>query len=200
MELIDRVVDLPPGPRLSALLGRLPWSRVPNARLVEVLQARNRQLAHDQAGLLAGMVEISCAVPVAGLSPDVVARAGDEFEWASHEIAAGLTWTPTSADRELDFARVLVRGLPLVFAALEQGLIDRGKAKVFCDHLDPARGELTPAQIRRLCERFVPLAPGWTARRLARRLLAAILAIDPEFHRRRYRRGLRGRGVALYLN
>ncbi|MHA6618663.1 HNH endonuclease signature motif containing protein [Pseudonocardia sp. DLS-67] len=200
VELIDRVVDLPPGPQLSALLGQLPWSRVPNARLVEVLQARSRQLAHEQAGLLAGMVEISCAMPVAGLPAGAVARAGDDFEWASHEIAAGLTWTPTAADRELDFARVLVRGLPLVFAALEQGLIDRGKAKVFCDHLDPARGELTPAQIRRLCERFVPLAPGWTARRLSRRLLAAILAIDPEFHRRRYRRGLRGRGVALYLN
>ncbi|MHA6622263.1 DUF222 domain-containing protein [Pseudonocardia sp. DLS-67] len=200
VELIDRVVDLPPGPQLSALLAELPWSRVPNARLVEVLQARSRQLAHEQAGLLAGMVEISCAVPVAGLSDEAVARAGDDFEWASHEIAAALTWTPTAADRELDFARVLVRGLPLVFAALEHGLIDRGKAKVFCDHLDPARGELTPAQIRRLCERFVPLAPGWTARRLSRRLLAAILAIDPEFHRRRYRRGLRGRGVALYLN
>jgi hypothetical protein len=71
---------------------------------------------------------------------------------------------------------------------------------VFCDHLDPARGELTPSQIRRLCERFVPLAPGWTARQLSRRLLAAIQAIDPEFHRRRYRRGLRERGVVLHLN
>ena len=65
-----------------------------------------------------------------------VARAADDFEWASHEIAAGLTWTPTAADRELAFALVL-RELPLVYAALRRGEIDRGKAKVFADHLDP---------------------------------------------------------------
>src|SRR3954471_18681424 len=119
VELIDRAVGLPPGPQLSALLSGLPWSQVPNARLVEVLQARSRQLAHEQANLWAGMVEISRAVPVTGLPEDAVARAGDDVEWACHEIAAGLTWTPTVADRELDLARVLVRGLPLVFAALE---------------------------------------------------------------------------------
>jgi hypothetical protein len=199
VELIDRAADLPPGPQLSALLAELPWSRVPNARLVEVLQAHSRQLAHTQARLFAGMAEIARATPVAGLPDGAVSRADDDFEWASHEIAAALTWTPTAADRELDFALVL-RRLPLVFAALEQGLIDRGKAKVFCDYLDPARGELTPTQIRRLCERFVPLAPRLTARQLSRRLLAAIKAIDPEYHRRRYQRGLRERGVVLYLN
>jgi uncharacterized protein DUF222 len=199
VELIDRAVDLPPGPQLATLLAQLPWDQIPNARLVEILQARSRQLAHDQAHLFAGMAEIARATPVAGLPDGAISRAGEDFEWASHEIAAALTWTPTTADRELDFALTL-RALPLVFAALEQGLIDRGKAKVFCDHLDPARGELTPAQIRRLCERFVPLAPRWTARQLSRRLLAAIQAIDPEYHRRRYRSGLRERGVVLYLN
>jgi hypothetical protein len=127
--LIDRAVDLPPGPRLAALLAELPWSRVPNARLVEVLQAHSRQLAHAQARLLAGMAEIARAVPVAGLPDGAVARAGEDVEWACHEIAAALTWTPTTAERELAFALTL-RGLPLVFAALERGLIDRGKAKV----------------------------------------------------------------------
>jgi hypothetical protein len=200
VELMDRAVELPPGPQLSATLARIPWSQIPNARLVEVVQAHSRQLAHAQAGLLAGLAEIARATPVAGLAAGEVARAAEDFEWASHEIAAALTWTPTASDRELDFALTLARGLPLVFAALEQGLIDRGKAKVFADHLDPARGELTPAQIRRLCERFVPLAPRLTARQLSRRLLAAIQAIDPEYHRRRYRRGLRERGVVLHLN
>jgi hypothetical protein len=199
VQLIDRAVDLPPGPQLSGALAELPWSQIPNARLVEVLQAHSRQLALAQAGLLAGLAEIARATPVAGLADGAVARSGDDFEWASHEIAAALTWTPTAAERELDFALAL-RGLPLVFAALERGLIDRGRAKVFADHLDPARGELTPAQIRRLCERFVPLAPRLTARQLSRRLLAAIQAIDPEYHRRRYRRGLRERGVVLHLN
>jgi hypothetical protein len=194
VELIDRAVALPPGPTLSAALAELPWEQVPNARLVEVVQARSRQLAHEPAHLFAGMAEIARALPMAQLPADgrdvAVARAADDFEWAAHEIAAGLTWTPTAADRELSFALVL-RGLPLVCAALEQGEIDRGKAKVFVDHLDPSRGELTPAQIRRLCERFVPLAPGLTTQQLSRRLVRAIVAIDPGFHRRRYRRGCR---------
>jgi hypothetical protein len=203
LELIDRAMGLPPGPELSAALSALAWEEIPNARLVEVLQARSRQLAHEQAGLLAGLVEVSRAVPVVELpggDPDAVARVPGPAEWASHEIAAGLTWTPTAADRELAFATVLVRELPLVFTALEQGRIDRGKAHVFADHLDPARGELTEAQIRRLCERFVPLAPGLTTKQLGDRLWRAIIAIDPEHYRRRYRRSLRERGVALYLD
>jgi hypothetical protein len=171
---------------------------------VDVLQARSRQLAHDQACLFAGLAEIARAVPIAQLPADgrgvAVARAADDFDWAAHEIAAGLTWTPTAADRELSFALVVARGLPLVFAALERGEIDRGKAKVFADHLDPSRGELTPAQIRRLCERFVPLASGWTTQQLSRRLLRAVVAIDPNFHRRRYRRGVQERGVVLHLD
>ena len=33
----------------SATLAELAWSEIPNARLVEVLQARSRQLAHELA-------------------------------------------------------------------------------------------------------------------------------------------------------
>jgi hypothetical protein len=155
-ELIDRAAGLPPGPELSAVLGVLPWEKVPNARLVEVVQARSRQLAHDQAELFAGMVEISHAVPVANLPADradtngadtdhsdgdragvdraeagraeAAARAEQRFEWAAHEIAAGLTWTPTATDRELGFATALRERLPLVYESLHQGRIDRGKS------------------------------------------------------------------------
>ena len=146
MELIDRAVDLPPGPQLSAVLAGLAWEQVPNARLVEVLQARSRQLAHEQAELLAGLAEIARAVPVAKLpagDPGAVARAADDFEWASHEIAAGLTWTPTAADRELAFALVL-RELPAGVRRPAAGRDRPGKAKVFADHLDPGRRGADP--------------------------------------------------------
>jgi hypothetical protein len=132
-ELVDRAVMLPPGPELSAVLNALPWEKVPNSRLVEVVRARSRQLAHEQAELFAGMVEIAHAVAIADLEGDraeTVSRAGEQFEWASHEIAAGLTWTPTASDRELAFATALRERLPLVFAALRHGHIDRGKARV----------------------------------------------------------------------
>ncbi len=82
-ELVDRAVALPPGPELSAALDALPWEKVPNTRLVEVAQARSRQLAHDQAELFADLVEITHAVAVADLPDDkpgdraeAVARAG----------------------------------------------------------------------------------------------------------------------------
>lgn len=202
-ELMDRAGVLPPGPELSAVLGALAREEVPNARLVELLRARARQLAHEQAELFADLVEISHAVAAADVAGDpleAVQRAEEQFEWAAHEIAAGLTWTPTTADRELEIATALVERLPLVFAALRAGRIDRGKARVFVEYLDPATGDVTEAQSRWLCERFVPLAPGLTTRQLADRLYRALHALDPGLRRRRYERAVRERGVALYLD
>ncbi len=87
-----------------------------------------------------------------------------------------------------------------MFAALQRGDIDRGKARVFVEYLDPANGELTDQQARRLCERFVPQAPGLTTKQLSDRLYRALHAIDPELRRRRYERAVQERGVALYLD
>ncbi|WP_142047663.1 DUF222 domain-containing protein [Pseudonocardia kunmingensis] len=202
-ELVDQAVSTPPGPQLSALLNRLPWRTIPNSRLVEVVQARSRQRAHEEAEWLAGVVEVAHTVALAELGADraeSVARAGEAFEWASHEIAAALTWTPTAADRELGFALGLVERLPLVYAALHRGEIDRGKARVFVEYLDPAHGEVGEEQSRRLCERFLPAAPGLTTRQLGDRIYRALHAIDPHYRRRRYRRAVQERGVALYLD
>jgi Domain of unknown function (DUF222) len=201
--LVDRAVDLPPGAELAAVLDALSGAAVPNARRVEVLQARARLLAHDQARVFAELVELSHAVALAdveGERDEVVARAAKRFEWAAHEIAAGLTWTPTAADRELGFATALVERLPLVQEALLQGRIDRGKARVFTEYLDPADGDVNEAQARRLCEQFVPLAPGLTTKQLSDRLHRALQAIDPQLRRRRYERAVQARGVALYLD
>lgn len=198
-ELVDRAVALPPGPELARALDRITWSQVPNARLVEVVQARSRQLAHEQAQLLAGLVEISRATAVDELVVEVERRPAPAA-WASGEIAAALTWTPRAAERELAFAEVLLIHLPLVFQALDHGEIDRGKAWVFARLLDPATSELAEPQIARLCAWFVPLAPGLTTRQLAGRLARAIQAVDPLSCRRRYERAVRERGVALHLD
>jgi hypothetical protein len=201
--LVDRAVALPPGPELAAVLEALSGAPVPNARRVEVLQARVRQLARAQAEVFAEMVELSHAVALSDLEgprDEAVARAAKQFEWASHEIAAALTWTPTASDRELDFATAMVERLPLVQEALLQGRIDRGKARVFAEYLDPDSGDVTDAQARRLCEKFVPLAPGLTTKQLSDRLHRALQAIDPELRRRRYERAVQARGVALYLD
>lgn len=208
-ELVDRAVGLPPGPELSATLAALSWEKVPNTRLVEVLQARDRQVAHEQAGYYAGLVEISHAVAVTDLPDapataqsrvDAVVRSQAQYDWASGEIAAGLVWTPTRADRELGFALALCERLKPVFTALEQGLIDLAKARVLVDYLDPATGEITDEQARQLCERYLPVAPGLTTKQLSDRLYRALLALDPDLRRRRYQRAVQQRRVALYLD
>jgi hypothetical protein len=201
--LVDRAADLSPGAELAAVLEAMSGASVPNARRVEVLQARVRQLAHDQAEVFAEMVELSHAVALADVKGErdvAVMRAAKQFEWAAHEIAAGLTWTPATADRELGFATALVERLPLVQEALLEGRIDRGKARVFTEYLDPDNGDITEAQSRRLCEKYVPEAPGLTTKQLSDRLLRAVQAIDPELRRRRYERAVQARGVALYLD
>ena len=69
---------------------------------------------------------------------------------------------------------------------------------MFAEYLDPER--LTSAQIERLVTRFLPPAQKWTRRQLAARLLRAILAIDPQAARDRYRQAVRERGVSCYLH
>ncbi|OZM81019.1 HNH endonuclease signature motif containing protein [Pseudonocardia sp. MH-G8] len=204
LDLVDRAVTTPPGPQLSALLHALPWGSVPNSRVPELLQAHLRQRSHEDAELLAGLNQLSHTVPIGGLPvsarAEAVARSVEHHEWAGHEIAAALTWTPTAAERELGFATALTERLPMVFTAFHQGRIDRGKAGVFVDYLDPDTGDVTVEQSRRLCERFLPLAPGLTAKQLADRIYRALYAIDPQFRRRRYRRAVQQRGVALFLD
>lgn len=194
---LERLAEIPPGAALAAALDSFELSCVPNERIVDVLAARYRQLAHDQAQMLATLVELGRATPDVG--PGVARRAAHVQPWASGEIAAALTLTHRTADRELHFAETVL-GLPLVFAALRAGRIDRGKVWVFADHLHPLACGLTDPQIEAVCSRLVPLAAGWTTGQLAARLLRAIIAVDPEHARRRYDRAVRDRQVCGYLD
>ncbi len=116
--------------------------------------------------------------------------------WESAEIAAALTFTSRRADYELGCAQVLVDQLPRVHAALAAGELDHHKARVFTDYLS----DLTPVQADRICERLVPVAPGWTTGQLAARLLREVQAIDPDYTRRTYQRAVRERAVHGYLD
>ena len=192
---VTDLADIPPGPALSAALAQVDLPTVPNDRVVEVLLARSRQLAHEQAQLFAALHQVArCDVGAAGR----VARSVEPHEWAGGETAAALAWTPSAADRELCLAEKLIEQLPLVFAALSAGRLDRAKAWVFAHHLDP--DWLTAEQIDSLCARYGPPASGWTTRQLAARLQRAILAIDPAYARRRYERAVRERAVHHWLD
>ena len=189
------LADLPPGPELGALLAGIDVSRVPNARILDVLKAESRQLAHQQARLFAAMAEVGrCESPD---SPGAVARAAEPLPEAIHEIGPALAVTTTSAFAEHDLAEQLRVRLPAVAAALRAGRIDRSKARLFVEH---AR-ELSPAQIARLCAELLPAASGWTTGQLGDRLRKWCLSLlDPDVLRRRYQKAVRERAVFGYLN
>lgn len=119
--LPEGLAEMAPGPRLGAALAGLELRALAGSDLVEVLQARARQLAHEQAQLLAVMAEIGWCDPYAG--PDEVARlaqlpdADESLVSAADEIRAALAWTRNAAYREYHFARSLLRRLPTVFTA-----------------------------------------------------------------------------------
>jgi hypothetical protein len=199
---VEGLVAMPPGPDLAAALGALDLPRVPSADLLDVMRAQSRQCAHEQARLWASLVEVGLSVPhdepPEGSSQAQAMRAAGMAAWASSEVAAALTWTSRTAERELDLAQVVVRALPQVFAALWAGEIDRGKAVVFAGYLDPACG-VTPEQAATICARLLPVAPQLTTAQLRGRLWRAVLAIDPDWARRRYTRAVRSRVVTAVL-
>ena len=120
--LPDDIEVMPPGPKLSAVLAGVDRSRLADADLVVLAQARARQLAFEQAGQLADLVAIADAV-----GPDPVPPSGripanyNPDHWAESEIAAALTWTGLTAGLQLDLARQVVRRLPALHAAMLAG-------------------------------------------------------------------------------
>jgi hypothetical protein len=183
------LAEIPPGPALSAALAEVDPTWLCGDLQVEVLRAQHRQLAHEQARMLAALVHVGHATPGMG-------RYAAVASWASGEIAAALHWTTRAADRELEFAETVVSGLPLVHAALLAGTLDRDKARVFAELLI----DLTPEQTEHICQHRLPQAGGWTTGQLRARLLRDILDIDPDHASRRYQRAIRGRDVIGYLN
>ena len=203
---------LTPGPELAALLTGLDLSAVPDDHVVGVLQATNRQIAQLQALSWAAMVEIGRREPADELPSHPAARAAalrraataagqfertrDSWEWCSNQIAPALTCTVRHADEEYGLAQQVRNDLPLVWAALHAGDIDRAKAKVFAQYLI----NLTPEQVDRISRRLLPGAPRWTTGQLAHRLLREIMAIDPGYAERRYARANKARRVWGYID
>ncbi|MGB9278787.1 MAG: hypothetical protein WCB57_01670 [Pseudonocardiaceae bacterium] len=182
-----------PGPELGVLLAGIDLYAVTGADVVEVLRARARQLAHDQARLLATMVEVGLCDPDAGAGE--VARLVESPLYAADEIRAALAWTRRAADREHGFAETLVLRMPAVFTALDTGRICRSKAWVFADLC----ADLTVEQLAVVCARLLPRAGALTTGELAAQIKKLAIALDPEWAARRYATAVRERNVIGYL-
>ncbi len=189
-----------PSPELGAVLAGLDIHALAGSDLVEVLRARARQLAHEQARLLATMAEIGWCDPA--VEPDEVGRlaepprADEPLVSAADEIRAAMAWTRNAAYREYHFAQALVGRLPAVFTALDAGAICRSKAWLFTELC----AELTDEQARVVCERLLPAAGRLTTGELAARIKKLAIALDPDWAARRYTHAVRDRDVIGYLD
>ncbi|SFN82480.1 protein of unknown function [Pseudonocardia ammonioxydans] len=192
--LPDGLADLPPGPELGALLAGIDPTRVANHDTVTVLQAWRRQRSHSDAAELAILAEVGHCDPFAPAGR--IARLEEAPADCGLEIAAALTLTEVTAWREYALADTLIHRLPAVHASLTAGNIDRAKAMLFADYLEP----LTDAQNARICAALLPPAPDLTTGQLRARLRRMVLAIDPEAARRRYRKALQQRRLVCYLD
>jgi hypothetical protein len=118
--LPDGLADMPPGPALAAVLSTVDRTRLTGAQLAIVLRAQYRQVAHEQARMLADAVELA-RVPWEG--PGKVTREQAD-EYACIQVGLTMTISPRYADQLLDLGQVLLDRLPMVYQALAAGRID----------------------------------------------------------------------------
>jgi hypothetical protein len=183
------LAERPPGPALASALAGIDRSRVNGYDLVVVLRAQARQVAHEQARLLADLVEVAHCAP--GGPDAAVARTATPGEFAADEIRAALGWTRRAAEAQLGLAMAVVRRLPTVGQALSRGSIDLPRARVLCEGVSALPDEQATACVATAIDG----APALTTGQLAARLRALAIRVDPAAAARRYQRGLLDRRV-----
>lgn len=188
----DGLAEMPAGAELAVALHRVRLEAVPNDRMLEVLRAQYRQLAHEQARMAATLVELGRCDGVP--APGAVSRSGRPDGFAVHETRAALRWTRRAADAEHGLSEAVV-AVPDLFAAWDAGAVDRPRVVVFDRYLTG----LTDEQVAAVCATAVPRAPGLTTGQLEALLRRLVIEVDPDAAARWYRRGVRERTVHAYL-
>ena len=172
-ELPD-IEAFPPSSYLAVLLEHFDRKNLNGHDVVRLLKARERQLAHLQAQIMADTVETSYSAP--GDSESDVDRVEELFEWAADELRPALTVSRRAAQYKLSFGTDVVERLPLVWALLDQGLIDLPKARAFANgtcHLPVDVARLVVAQLADVAQHL-------TVGQLQRRIRRLCVSLDPD--------------------
>jgi len=191
--VLGALVDLSPGPVLAAVLAGVDRDRCNGYELVVLARARARQVAHEQAGLLADLLAVALCPPGDVDAP--VARTAGIGEFAVDEIRVALVWTRRAADAQLGLAYQVVERLPAVFEALLAGLIDLPRARVLCD----ATAMLEEPAARVVVDQIIGQAAALTTGRLRARLARLVITIDPDAARSRHDSAVTGRRLVHRL-
>jgi hypothetical protein len=195
VELPEGLADMPPGPALAAALASIDRTDLTGYDMVVVLQARSRQLAHEQAEFAADLAAVADCVRAETAHISYVWDS-DIPKLAAAEIAAALTWTKRAAKARLEDAWLLIEGVPAVWAALRAGAIDLPKARVLAE----GTSILPAPAARRVIDQILPEAPGLTTGQLAYRLRRLVVEVDPAAAKKEYEDGVARRKVARGLN
>lgn len=189
----EGLADIAPGPELARVLAGFELSRLSGFDCVEVLKAQYRQANHERARVLAAMAQVGVCGPV---PDDDLTRMAMPDEFSADEIRAALVLTRRAAQAQFWLAHDLLTRLPQVHAAMEAGVLDEPRARVFSEWLT----ELSPAQARTVCAALLPRAPGLTTGQLLEQIKKLAIAVDPDWARRRYEQALTDRKVVGYRN
>jgi len=183
---------MPPGPDLSVLLATVDRDGLSAAQLAILAAARARQIAYEQAGLLADAVALA-AIPWDG--PGRGTRE-QEDDFAADQVAFALTMSRWAAYRLLNLGEQLLQRLPMVYAALAAGRIDFARAAVYVAELSQLDDEVA----RAIATATLAKATVWTPSQLRDRLKYRAHKADPSLVKRRHTQSVTNRRVYVGLD
>ena len=114
-------------------------------------------------------------------------------EFSGDQVAMSLVMSRAYAQGQVFLAKDLMERLPVVFAALREGRIDRVRAEVFSDAL----AQLDDVTARQIAEREVGQAASRIPGQLRRRLYRQVIKANPGLARQRYDKTVTDRCVFL---
>jgi hypothetical protein len=194
--LSERLDETAAGLELALLLASVDRSRMSCGELLRLAAARQRQVAHQEAQMLADLHAITRTAPEDDDQPplgDVDPR-DETFTWAETESAMALRWTKGRAVAQMRLADTVIDRLPQLFTALDGGRIDIPKALVITRLLECVDDSLAMA----LVDKVIDKASEWTSAELRARLRRLLLAADPDAVAAKSKSGIKERRVEAY--
>jgi Domain of unknown function (DUF222) len=181
--------QIPPGLLLAVILSSVNRHRLDGFDQVSLLKARARQIAHDQAELMADIQAVSEAVTdlVSDPEPDLQVI----FDTTATEVSAALCLTRRASELQVDLASSLCVRLPHVWQALSEGVIDLARARVMADQTSHLPRDLA----RQVCESALERASSQTTGQLRGWIQRLIISVDPASAQDRYGQRLGERRV-----
>ena len=172
------------------------FTDVNDDQLLGLMGARQRQEAWSAWELLTTVAEFMRRRPAPGCGFDLPGRMPQVWnEHAASELAAQLRLTPGAADEMLGLAHDLAVKLPATSAALRDGIIDAGKARIIAWHCSL----LTPDEAR-AAEAILfanPEVDEMTWGMVPDRIARAVIEVNPEAATRRREQAARQRRVEV---